>query len=224
MLGGRKSAESLGLDIKSRDALYARMSAHPEGALFKHEDVVTCAQEAEDFANLRNIDYIHVGGGFLTRIIETDYLRRLPSVMSVVSHYENLHNVSLTETGDRTAWRNGLKEWEPLQGYRFYSNRISDVITLGHMKIQIIPAPSWLRIHQEDAVMFRCFYDQPLKDLTYSLLAAVQSSTVGKEALHRAANFGLGIQQQDVPEDWQSPQETAHRIIKFLDDRSKSGR
>jgi hypothetical protein len=216
MRGGRKSASDEGIHVAHRETLYRRASMMPEGTLFTSEDISQTPDEADDFVRLRNYDYIHVTGGYFTRIVETPDLRRLPKVENVLASYEQIHGVSLTPTGDRTAWRIGIKQWEPIKGYRYYTSGNSDLLSLGHMKIQLIAAPSWLRIRQKDAEFFRCFYDQPLKDLQHSLLTSLHTSELGKNALRSAAQFGYSIRMSDVPADWQCPHETSSVIEKFL--------
>ena len=216
MLGGRKSAKDNGISIENRELIYARMCEFPEGSLFTQADIVQGQDWAEDFACLRDYDYVHVADGYFTRIVETDYLRRLPKVSDVISSYETLHGTHLIKTGDRTAWEIGLKQWEPVEGYRFYSSDRSDLLSLGRMKIRIIPAPSWLRSLQKDATLFRCFYDQPYKDIDHSLAQSFRNSSIGKSGVETAAHYGASILMEDVPEGWPSPHEVAAKMIDFV--------
>jgi len=192
------------------------MSEFSEGAFFRQEDIVKSPEEVSDFIALRNFDYVHVIDGYCTRIIETQYLRRLPKVDAVLEAYAALRKCNLTETGDRTAWRMRIKQWEPLQGYRYYSDGCDDLLTLGHMKIRLLASPAWARDQSPEAVLFRCFYDQPLKELTSALTLASAASNISLEDVVAAARFGASIEDANVPEEWVAPRITASAIMVFL--------
>jgi hypothetical protein len=196
MLGGRKTAEQSGLKVPNREALYARMKVLPEGSLFQQSDIVQDPSEVDDF-----------------------HLRRLPSVAILMANYSLLRGCNLVETGDRTAWKNGMKAWEPIEGYRFHTNRTSELLTLGHMKIRIIAGPEWARDISADATLFRCFYDQPLKELRASFLRAHRPAGFSKEDLVAAADFGDSLDAAEIPDDWAAPSETSAQIREFIKSR-----
>jgi hypothetical protein len=219
MLGGRKTAEQSGLKVPNREALYARMKVLPEGSLFQQSDIVQDPSEVDDFHALKGFDYVHVVDGYFTQIIETQHLRRLPSVAILMANYSLLRGCNLVETGDRTAWKNGMKAWEPIEGYRFHTNRTSELLTLGHMKIRIIAGPEWARDISADATLFRCFYDQPLKELRASFLRAHRPAGFSKEDLVAAADFGDSLDAAEIPDDWAAPSETSAQIREFIKSR-----
>ena len=219
MLGGRKSAKDDGLNIAHRDILYNRMSALPEGALFTQQDIATDPEEAADFAALRGYDYVHVLDGYFTRIVETKFVRMVPDPEDVIESYRTLKNICLTETGDRTAWKNGLKKWEPLEGYRYYSNGKDEILSLGHMKIRIINSPEWARSETPEASLFRCFYDQSAKDALVSLHRSDAIADISAADLKAAAEYAESIDPEDIPKGWKSPRETADQITLFLDNK-----
>jgi len=219
MRGGRITAQQAGVMVTHRDIIYARMCALPEGALFTQDDVTETAEEIDDFALLRGHDYVHVVDGYFTRIIETTHLRRLPRVMDVIDHYSRMRGIELVETGDRAAWRLGIKQWEPILGYRFHSSGADDILSLGHMKIRIISGPEWARDPSQEAMLFRCFYDQPLKDIPESMSRAASTARIPRASLKAAADFGFALDAETLPADWLSPHDTAEKIMSALEPR-----
>lgn len=218
MLGGRKTAADDGIKLSFRDVLYNRMCALPEGALFTQQDIVRDPEEAADFAALREYDYVHVLDGMFTRIVETNFVRIVPGVDKVLKSYQSLKHVDLIETGDRTAWKNGLKQWEPLEGYRYYSSGGDDLLSLGMIKIKIIAAPQWMLSDTAEAKLFRCFYDQPPKDALASLKRADQDATAVTTAeLQSAAEFGVSISADNIPDGWAAPSDTAEMIVRHIE-------
>jgi hypothetical protein len=222
MLGGRKTAADDGIKLASRDTLYSRMCAFPEGAFFTQQDIVHDPDEAADFAALREYDYVHVLDGLFTRIVETKFVRIVPSVEKILKSYQSLKQVCLVETGDRTAWKNGLKQWEPIEGYRYYSSGGNDLLSLGMIKIKIIAAPQWMLSDAPEASLFRCFYDQPMKDALASLKRSGQeASSVTRTDLEAAAKFGLSVSEDDIPDGWASPSDVAKLIAQHLNQDEK---
>ncbi len=216
MLGGRKTAKQDGIEAPLRDDLYSRMCSFPEGALFRQEDVVKNPSEARDFAALRDYDYVHVVDGFLTRIVETEYLRRIPSVDLLVQSYIKLRDIDIIETGDRSAYRLKLKQWAPIEGFRFYSSGDDEILSLSKIKIRFYNSPGWIRERTCAAELFRCFYDQPVKDADISLARAEHPAAIPLSSLQAAADFGLSVPLDDVPEGWQCPHQVSRKIIDHI--------
>jgi predicted RNA-binding protein with PUA-like domain len=142
--GGYPSAEDLGLDLPHRDEVFAKITELGEGTVFRHENLDLTDAQMTDFTQLRGIDYLHLGNGYMTAIVETVDLRRAPHVNALLTSIESSFSVTLRETGDRTAWRLGIKQWEPIRGYRYYTTGDSFLFTLGRMRIQFINAPEWV--------------------------------------------------------------------------------
>lgn len=163
-LGGYSTAKDAGLRLDRRDVLYARIRELGEGAIFTAPDIVQEPEDAEDFSAMRGHDYIHVIDGHLAGIVETRYLRRLPRLSLFLDAYCALRNCRIFETGDRIAWRLGLKEWEPIEGYRYYSSGPDEVLSFGHMKIWMLGAEGWRLDDTSPARLFRAFLDLPPKD------------------------------------------------------------
>lgn len=217
MRSGIRSAQDDGRQIAFRDELYGRMENYAEGTFFRQSEIVMDAQEAASFAELRDYDYVHVSGGLFTRIIETPRLRRLPYVPLVLRAYEDLKSLHLVETGDRTAWKSGLKVWEPIEGYRYYTDGADDLLSLGRIKIKIIAAPAWARSDAADARLFRCLYDQPHKDAIASMERIGPKVGLGRSDLIAAADFGYSVPRDCVPTGWKSPGEVSDLITHFLE-------
>ena len=207
-----KTAQDDGIAVPLRDELYARMCALPEGHLFRTEDIVRSEDERADFAALRDYDYVHVFDGYMTRIVETRYVRLTPPTEKILDHYARIRGIALTETGDRTAWRMKLKEWEPIEGYRYYSTGEDEVLSQGQIKIRIIAAPDWIRADDRTTTLFRCFYDQPLKDSVYSIKRALARYDIPREEIEAVAAFARRAADLDRPADWASPALVAERI------------
>lgn len=163
-LGGYPRPQDADIFPTQRDALYARIKDLDEGSLFRAEDVVHTPEEIESFSAMRGYDYVHVVDGYFTGIVETAYLRRLPDRRKVLAAYAALRGATLADTGDRIAWQCRLKEWEPILGYRYYTDKCEEVLSFGRMKIQIVSAPAWLRDESAPARLFRAFLDLPAKD------------------------------------------------------------
>lgn len=163
-LGGYPTTEDAGLRLKARDALYARIQDLGEGAVFTASDIVRTADEAKDFAAMRGHDYVHVIDEYLTGIVESVYLRRLPRLSAFLDAYRAVRGCDIVETGDRVAWRRGLKEFEPIEGYRFYTSGPKEVLSFGRMKIWMLPAEEWQLDTSKPASLFRAFLDLSPKD------------------------------------------------------------
>lgn len=144
MLGGYPTAEQNGIQCRFREAIRDKISLLDEGHIFREDELALSSEESEEFPALRGYDYFHLSDGNHVGIVETSYLRRAPRIDLLLRSYQDLNGVVLRETGDRTAWRIGLKKWEPIRGYRFYTSGKQDLFSLGRMKIQFLPAPSWM--------------------------------------------------------------------------------
>jgi len=200
------------------------MCALPEGSLFRQEDIAANPDEACDFADLRGYDYDHVFDGYCTRIVETNYLRRLPKVQDVLTSYCALRGCNLVETGDRTAWKRGIKRWEPIMGYRYYTDGAAEILSLGNMKIRIIAGPDWIRADSEAAVLFRCLYDQSPKDMTQSLRVVFERQERSREFDPAGViAFARAIDPETVPTGWPDPADVAARITSLIDARRETG-
>jgi hypothetical protein len=144
MLGGYPTAEQNGMKLENRDAIRYKIDQFAEGHIFRESDLDLTPQEKSDFSSLRGYDYFHLSDGYFTKIVETSYLRKAPRIKLFLAAYQEKFDVSLRETGDRTAWSLGLKKWEPIRGYRFYTSGRQNLMAIGRMKIQFIPAPAWV--------------------------------------------------------------------------------
>lgn len=170
MLGGIKTAEAAGLKVPNRGEIYERISALPEGQLFRLEEIVGDDDHlAVDFAALRGHDYIHLADGWFVGIVETETLRRLPKVDAVMAAYARVKGSVLVETGDRIAWRIGLKQWEPILGIRYYTDADDDYIAYTRFGTRVINAPDWLRAEDETSRLLRAFHDTPAKEMAETL-------------------------------------------------------
>jgi hypothetical protein len=142
--GGYPSAEKLGLELKERDAIFAKITELGEGRIFIKEELDLSPEQSKEFADLRGVDYLHLSKGYMVGVVETRDLRRAPKLDLLLESYCEVFNVKIRETGDRTAWRIGLKKFEPIKGYRFYTTGEDASLTLGKMKIQFLSAPDWV--------------------------------------------------------------------------------
>lgn len=169
MLAGRPTAESAGLTIPMRSALFERLSAMEEGTLFQLGEVARDKAEYDDLIALRDFDYVHVADGYFTPIIETRHLRRLPDERLVIASWAKLKELQLVETGDRAAYRIGARQWYPIEGWRFHSSGKDEVLSLGHMKIRLHASPDWAREETPRGTLLRCLCDQTTKEAVSTL-------------------------------------------------------
>lgn len=166
MRGGIPSAEASGLTIPNRGTIYERIHALGEGAVFRPEDIVGEDNALmADFAALRGHDHIHLSDGWHTGVVETELLRRLPKIQSVMTAWCAQRGISAVETGDRVAWRMGVKEWEPILGYRYYTDGAREYLGYGQMGVRLLPAPDWLRDETPLGRLLRVFHDTPERDV-----------------------------------------------------------
>lgn len=216
MRGGRPTAQQSGLTIRNRDTLFERMTEYTEGQFFSVDDICRSEDEKQDFIALQGFDQLHVFDQYHTRIIETERLRRVPSITSVLESYCQARDCSIVKTGDRVAWERGYSTWEPIKGYRFYSDKGTDTLSIGRMKIKIIAAPEWLRDESEVAVMFRCFYDIDPKELNQTLGQVMKSHRLEKLDIQDVVDFGRSIAPDSVPEDGVDPGSIVERILAYI--------
>ena len=216
MRGGRTTPAQAGHDLAHRDIIYGRIQAIPEGHFFRAEDVAHTPEEMADLTLMRDHDYIHICHGNLVGIIETPHLRRLPRIDTVLASYMQTYDCHLTETGDRTAWRHQINQWEPIEGYRYHSTGITEVISFGYCKIRMIATPAPLLQDSPAAILFRCFYDQPIRDQMQALRRAPAVPNLTRDDLLAAAHFGLSLPDDLAPQGAEPPSLTARRIIDHL--------
>lgn len=176
MLAGRPTAEAAGLSIPMRSALFDRLREMDEGALFQLRDIAQDRAECDALAAMRDFDYVHVAEGYFTPIIETRHLRRLPDERRVIASWAKLKNLQLVETGDRTAYSIGARQWYPLEGWRFHSSGKDEVLSLGNMKIRLYASPDWAREETPRGTLLRCLCDQSTKEAARTLRWIAQNA------------------------------------------------
>lgn len=218
MRGGRKTAQQSGINIRTRDVLYERMCEYAEGAFFTIDDICENDSEKQDFIALQGYDQLHVFDQYHTRIVETEKLRRLPTLKSVLEHYCQVRDCKIVKSGDRFAWEEGYKVWEPIKGYRFYTDKKEDTLSLGRIKIKILNAPEWLRDESTDGRMFRCFYDLDPKELNHALRMTLRSHRAEKIDLNSIVEFGKRISPESIPETFVDPGLIVGRILTFINE------
>jgi hypothetical protein len=198
MLGGKLTANAAGLTIPHRDEIYAKISSIPEGTLFRAEDIVGDADQwADDFTMLRDYDYMHVVDGWLVGVVETDYLRRSPKLSHILSSYEDAMNCTLTPTGDRTAYEKGYRLWEPLQGYRYYTDGETRLLTIGGLKVRVINSPDWLRDTSPQGELLRVLYDTPEKELHETVARIKASQKISQDDFNEVYALATSISEEN---------------------------
>ena len=203
MLGGRLTAEAAGISAPYQDEIYARITAIPEGELFRADSLLGAdVHLSESFTLLRNYDYLHVADGWLVGVVETKHLRRSPYLPKVIASYESIMNCTLTPTGDRIAWERGLRQWEPLQGYRYYTDGESRLLTIGNLKIRTLKAPEWLRDTSPEGELLRIFYDTPEKEIAEIVAKTKLDRQVSQEDLDAVFDLASSI---SVSNDFEDP-------------------
>lgn len=225
MLGGIKTAAAAGIEVPNRAEIYARISALPEGQFFRMEDIVgESRQLAEDFTALRGHDYLHMADGWFVGVVETDYLRRLPKIEAVAASYQQTHGCVLVETGDRIAWRLGLKQWEPILGLRFYSTGADEYIAYTRHGTRMINAPDWLMQEDGTGRLLRAFHDTPGKELdeTFKRLRTHTQIPISEIEQVVARCREIGALQEEECEHWEwlnCPLVIARQIETWLESR-----
>jgi hypothetical protein len=223
MRGGRMTAEAAGLKVQHRDEIFVRISALPEGTLFRREDILGGdIHMSGDFTLLRNHDYLEVFEGWCVGIVETDYLRRPPKLDLVLSAFQKLEDCSLYPTGDRLAWQAELREWEPLQGYRYYTEGTSRLLSLGGVKIRIMNAPAWLRDETPEGELLRICYDTEEKGLPALASRIKATRKIGREEFKAAIALAEDISEQggfeDSKDSFEDPLIRMHAVQSLLKD------
>lgn len=214
--GGYPTPEDDGLNLPTRPVLRERISALAEGALFSHDDIASTPEEHTDFAAMRGFDYVHVIDGYFVGIVESKYLRHLPRIDALLSSYCALRDCSIAETGDRVAWRLGLKEWEPIKGYRYYSTGPSEVLSFGQMRVQMLPAHAWQLDESEAARIFRAFHDLEPKERVAAIARARRFDRIGRTTIEAAIGW---MDQQDFgASDDEDQPSTSQEVRQCLED------
>jgi hypothetical protein len=166
---GRKTPQQDGKNLKHRDELWDKINTFPEGTLFKAKSILENLDSdyASNFNDMKNHDYVHVCDGWLTPIVETKNLRRLPRATIIAHKWAERFSDTLVEFGDWSALKNGIYPWEPIEGYRFRSEKkeTQATLSLGYMKIRIYAGPDWLKEDTPENVLLRSINDMPIKSL-----------------------------------------------------------
>jgi len=144
MLGGYPNAELNQKDSDIRKDIFQVVLGLGEGVIFREDELNLSPEEAVVFHKLRGHDYLHLNDGFLVGVVETKHLRRAPHIDALMRSYSKRFQVALRETGDRIAWRAGMKKWEPIQGYRFYTTGSDNTLMFGRMTIRLVHAPDYV--------------------------------------------------------------------------------
>lgn len=221
MIGGKPTAKSAGLTVTYRDEIYNKISSIPEGELFRADVITQDADHlADDFTTLRDHDYLHVVDGWLTGIVETKYLRRSPKLSLVLSSYKEIMDCDLVPTGDRTAYEMGYRQWEPLQGYRFYTDGESRLLTIGALKVRIIHAPEWIRDLSEVGQMLRVLYDTPEKEIPETVARMKASGKVAQEDFEKVHALATSISNDHYSEtlssEFRDPTQVTSLVMSYL--------
>lgn len=217
--GGRKTPAAAGLTLEHRDTLWERLQARPEGSLFKTEDIIGDDKHmGDDFAAMRNHDYVHVNDGWLTAVKEGAHVRGLPNPRKVAQDWLNRfdHHDTVVEFGDWTAWRVGLFPWEPIAGYRFRTKtpQATSVLFLGHMKIRVVHGPDWLRDDSKQGQLFRALHDMPHK--TFGL--NIHTWAKGEEGLKKLkALRPYAIEHDAAWEEWEDEETKGIKPSSLID-------
>jgi len=228
MLGGIKTAAATGIEVPNRAEIYARISALPEGQLFRMEDIVAEDRHlAEDFTALRGHDYLHMADGWFVGVVETAHLRRLPRIEAMTASYEETRGCTLVETGDRVAWRLRLKQWEPILGLRFYSTGSDEYIAYTRHGTRMINAPDWLMQEDDTGRLLRAFHDTPAKEWDETLKRLRANARIPLEDVEKvvARCREIGALQEEEREHWEwlnCPQKIARLIETWLESRDNS--
>lgn len=141
MKGGYPLPHPKTYDEEARAGITEKLAALKEASIFTVDDLDLSPSEKDSFHALLGHDYVFLYDAHFTQIIETPYLRRLPAVPLLIAELEAHLNVQLRETGDRTAWKIGIKKWEPIKGFRYYTTGKELTVSLGMKKIKLIPHP-----------------------------------------------------------------------------------
>jgi len=225
MLGGIKTAAAAGIEVPNRAEIYARISALTEGQFFRMEDIVGEDRHlAEDFTTLRGHDYLHMADGWFVGVVETAHLRRLPRIEAVAASYEKTRGCTLVETGDRVAWRLGLKQWEPILGLRFYSTGADEYIAYTRHGTRIINAPDWLMQEDGTGRLLRAFHDTPGKEWDETLKRLRTHTQIPINEVEKVVTrcHEIGGLQEEEREHWEwlsCPLDIARRIETWLESR-----
>lgn len=187
--GGYPTPEDDGIHLEHRKTLVERMQDLGEGVLFRTGDISHTAGEADDISRMRGYDYIHVVDGYCVAIVETPYLRRAPRRALMLESYKRLAACNLVETGDRIAWRMRLKPWEPLAGYRYYTDGDPAVLSFGHMKIRILRGASWLLDESDPARLFRALVDLTDKEYAIAMQRRENTARISDEQMEEAIEW-----------------------------------
>jgi hypothetical protein len=142
MKGGYPLPHPKTYDEDARVSIISKLSDLAEATIFTADDLALSDLEKETFYSLLGHDYVFLYDRHFTQIIETPYLRRLPAVPLLIEQLESHLGVTLRETGDRTAWKLGLKKWEPIKGYRYYTTGEELTVSLGMKKIKLLAPPN----------------------------------------------------------------------------------
>lgn len=228
MLGGMKTALADGHDLAGREEIWKRISARPEGDLFRAEDIIGDRPDlVDDFVALRGYDYMHVSDGWLVGIVETKYLRRMPNLKLGMAAYAKLRDCALVETGDWVAWRSKIKQWEPLLGHRYYTDGADEFLAYGrYMTIRIINAPDWLRAEDETSRLLRAFHDTPEKEFAEAMTRARTIAQISEDRLldvaERARDLGPLRHEEIAHWPWlRCPQAIAEDIETWIENDRK---
>lgn len=133
-----------GLNADVRAEIIRKISLFGEGALFRIEDLGITDDQKDTFLKMGNLDYFKVTANFYCGVVQGKYVTRWPKLSILFKNIEDTFNCKLRPTGDRVAWKVGLKKWEPIKGHRYYTTGESCFIRIGNFKVEFINGPEWL--------------------------------------------------------------------------------
>lgn len=174
--GGRPTPGAAGLLVPHRDALWNRLKALPEGAIFRPEALAAGlgTDALDDLWATTGYDHLHIADGWHTAIIETAHVRIAPNPVAVVQAWCNQHELGTPVIfGDWIANHQRLIRWEPIAGFRFRvpAPNIDTVLALGHMRVRIQTGPDWLLNTDPIGNTLRMLVDTPIKTIQQNITA-----------------------------------------------------
>lgn len=194
MRGGIPEADTKYLRLTRRDEIFAAISAIPEGQLFRAEDICgNDEQLLQEFSALKGFDYLEIIDKWYAGVKETKYLRMPPRIEKVLSSYSETFGCRIAEAGEWVSWRIGMRQWEPIEGFRFYTDRSARTLHLRNIKIRLEVAPAWLLDESQAGRTLRALIDTPEKEFNTAVLRYLLQGDGQKDLLDQAVNLARDL-------------------------------